>query len=115
MLGYDKMLEEERRGGRPVNQLRTWDEDRRQKKKEIQGKNWFRREGFDVPLFVPHTPHGELARRMKEKEVMNNQGLNIRFMIVAKSGVSFFLKGLIQLGQEYNIQKCICNKTSNIF
>ena len=30
MLGYDKMLEEERRGGRPVNQLRTRDEDRRQ-------------------------------------------------------------------------------------
>ena len=88
MLGYDKMLEEERRGGRPVNQLRTWDEDRRQKKKEIQGKNWFRRGGFDVPLFVPHTPHGELAKRMKEKEVMNNQGRNIRFKIVEKSGVS---------------------------
>ena len=39
-------------------------------------------------MFVPHTPHGELARRMKEKEVMNNQGRNIRFMIVEKSGVS---------------------------
>ena len=88
MLGFDKMLEEERRGERPVNQLRTWDEDRRQKKKELQGKNWYRRGGFDVPLFVPHTPRGELARRMKEKEVMNNQGRNIRFKIVEKSGVS---------------------------
>ena len=88
MMGYDKMLEEERRGGRPVNQLRTWDEDRRQKKKELQGKNWYKRGGFDVPLFVPHTPRGELARRMKEKEEMNNQGRTIRFKIVEKSGVS---------------------------
>ena len=88
MMGFDKMLEEERRGGRPVNQLRTWDEDRRQKKKELQGKNWYKRGGFDVPLFVPHTPRGELARRMKEKEEMNNQGRTIRFKIVEKSGVS---------------------------
>ena len=39
-------------------------------------------------MFVPHTPHGELARRMKEKEVMTHQGLNIRFEIVEKSKVS---------------------------
>ena len=46
------MLDEERRGGRPINQLRTRDKDRRQKKKELQVKNLFRRGGFDVPLFV---------------------------------------------------------------
>ena len=67
MEGYEKMLEIERRGGRPVNRLRSWGEDARQKKKELQGKVWFRRGGHDVPLFVPHTPHGELARRIKEQ------------------------------------------------
>ena len=88
MEGYDKMLETERRGGRPVNRLRSWGEDERQKKKELQSKTWYRAGGFDVPLFVPHTPHGELARRMKEKEVLNNQGRNIRFKIIEKSGVT---------------------------
>ena len=88
MEGYDRMLETERRGGRPVNRLRSWGEDERQKKKELQSKTWYRAGGFDVPLFVPHTPHGELARRMKEKEVLNNQGRNIRFKIIEKSGVT---------------------------
>ena len=86
--GFDKMLEEEQNGGQPINRPRSWEEDRRQKKKELQSKTWYRAGGFDVPLFVPHTPHGELARRMKEKEVLNNQGRNIRFKIIEKSGVT---------------------------
>ena len=88
MEGYDKMLETERRGVRPVNRLRSWGEDERQKKKELQSKTWYRAGGFEVPLFVPHTPHGELARRMKEMEVLNNQGRSIRFKIIEKSGVT---------------------------
>ena len=55
MEGFDKMLEE-RRGGKPINTPRSWEEDQRQKKKELQPKSWFRKGGYDVPLFVPHTP-----------------------------------------------------------
>ena len=68
MTGYDRMLEVERAGGRPVNQPRSWDEDNRQKKKALQSKTWFRKGGFDVPLFVPCTPGGELAKRMTRME-----------------------------------------------
>ena len=64
------------------------DKNRRRKKKELQGKVWFRRGGHDVHVFVPHTPHGELARRIKEKEAQNNQGRKIRFKIVEKSGIT---------------------------
>ena len=88
LSGYDKMLEEERRGGRPVNRPRSWDEDERLKKKELQKKRWFRKGGFYVPLFVPHTPGGELEKRIRLKEAQNNQGRKIRFKIVAKSGVT---------------------------
>merc|ERR1711952_151064 len=52
--GFDKMLEVERSGGRPINRPRSWGEDERQKKKELQSKVWFRAGVFDVPLFVPH-------------------------------------------------------------
>ena len=38
MTGFDKMVEVERSGGRPVNQPRSWDEDKREKKKELKGK-----------------------------------------------------------------------------
>ena len=75
--GFEKMVMEEKNGGRPINQRRTWNEDQRQKKKELQKKNWYRSGGFDVPLFVPHTPNGELAKRMKEVEAKNQQGRKI--------------------------------------
>ena len=88
MVGYDRMVEEERRGGRPINMARTWEEDRRQKNKELQAKNWYRKGGYDVPLFVPHTPGGELARRMRTKEAENNQGRRVRVKIVEKGGVT---------------------------
>ena len=64
MAGYDKMLEEEMRGGRPINMARSWEEDKRQTKKELQKKMWYRKGGYDVPLFVPHTPGGELAKQI---------------------------------------------------
>ena len=79
VVGFDKMLEATTNGGRPINRARSWNEDIRQKKKELQSKNWYRQGGYDVPLFVPHTPRGELAKRMRAKEVENNQGRKIRF------------------------------------
>ena len=49
---------------------------------------WFKKGGFDLPLFVPHTPRGELAKRMRKKEGENNQGRKIRFRIVEKGGIT---------------------------
>ena len=86
--GFDKMLREEESGGRPINRHRSWEEDQRQKKKELQKKKWFRKGGYDVPLFVPHTPRGAMAKAMRAKEAQNNQGRKIRFKIVEKGGVT---------------------------
>ena len=52
----------------------------------MQKYTWYRKGGYDVPLFVPHTPGGELARRMRSKEAENNQGRSVRFKIVEKGG-----------------------------
>ena len=51
-------------------------------------KRWFRKVEYDVPIFVPHTPEGELAKRIKEMEAQNNQGRSIRFRIVEKGGIT---------------------------
>ena len=58
------------RGERPTNRPRPWGEDEKQKKKELQSKVWFQGGGFDVPLLfpTPHTPKGELAKRIREAE-----------------------------------------------
>ena len=88
MEGFDKMLEEERRGGRPINAPKSWEEDRRQRSKEMAPKSWFRKGGYHVPLFVPHTPGEELVKKIKEKEAENNQGRRVRFKIVGRGGVT---------------------------
>ena len=86
--GFDKMLEREANEGVPINKPRTYEEDQRQKKKYSKKKSWFKKGGYDVPLFVPHTPGGELAKRMRRKEAQNNQGRKIRFKIVEKGGIT---------------------------
>ena len=88
MDGFDKMVKVEREGGRPVNRPRSWEEDSRQVKKESKQQNWFRSGGYHVPVFVPHTPGSELARRMRAKEKENNQGRKTRFLIVELGGKS---------------------------
>ena len=102
--GFEKMVMEEKNGGRPINQRRTWNEDQRQKKKELQKKNWYRSGGFDVPLFVPHTPNGELAKRMKEAEARNHQGRKIRFKIIEKGGVT--LENLLRRSNPWSVESC---------
>ena len=70
----------------------------------VQKKNWYRSGGFDVPLFVPHTPNGELAKRMKEAEARNHQGRKIRFKIVEKGGVT--LENLLRRSNPWSEESC---------
>ena len=55
--GYEKMFDIEKSGGRPVNRPRTWEEDRRQRKKELEKRNWLERGGFRFPC-LHLTPQG---------------------------------------------------------
>ena len=41
-----------------------------------------------MPLFVPCTPGGELAKRISNIEKLNNQGRTIRFKVVERRGVT---------------------------
>ena len=41
-----------------------------------------------MPLFIPCTPGGELAKRILNIEQLNNQGRTIRFKIVERRGVA---------------------------
>ena len=48
---------------------------------EMRPKSWFRKGGYDVPLFIPHTPGEELVKRIRAKEAENNQGRRIRYKV----------------------------------
>ena len=71
-------IQREANEGVPINKPRAYKEDQRQRKKGFQKKCWFKKGGYDVPLFVPHSPGGELAKRMRMKEAQNNQYRRIR-------------------------------------
>ena len=84
--GFNKMVEAEKSGGRPVNRPRSWEADKRQQQKYSKKRSWYKGGGHHVPLFVPHTPGSELAKLMRKKEEENNQGRKIRFLIVELGG-----------------------------
>ena len=65
--GYEKMLQVELEGGRPVNRPDSRDRIQRKKKKIVEKKTWYKRGGNDTVLFVPTTPGSILATRIREK------------------------------------------------
>ena len=85
------MKQVEESGGKPINTPRSWEEDVKQKKKHIQKKGWFRRGGFDVPFFVPHTPRGERTSEPRMSENPERPTPNIRTPNVRQS---YLLRGL---------------------
>ena len=92
VTGFEKMVEVEKAGGRPINRPRDWEEDQRQTSKQTNKQNWYRKGGHHVPIFVPHTPGGELASRMRRKEEENNQGRKIRYLICERGGTKIHNK-----------------------
>ena len=57
--GFDKMEKEAESGGKPINRPKSWEEDLRLKKKELQTKTWIRKGGeYDVPPLYPIPQEG---------------------------------------------------------
>ena len=88
LTGYEKMLQVEKQGGRPVNRPDSRDRILRKTKKILEAKTWYRRGGNDTVLFIPTTPNSELATRIREKAMMNNQGRDWQLKVVETSGRS---------------------------
>ena len=85
LKGYEKMLEVEKTGGRPVNRLKkTNREERRQK---LQKKDtWYKEGGFSTVLFVPCTPGGILCKHLKEIETRGREDRQWRVKIIEMGG-----------------------------
>ena len=93
LAGFDKMVAVAASGGRPVNRRSSWERQSRKKSKLAKSLNWHKSGGFDVPIFVPNTPNGELAKQVQAFERMNPQRC-VRFKVVETGGVS--VKSMLQ-------------------
>ena len=77
---FDKKLEDDKNKKTPLFRDKNWKKEERRKEKENKKKQWATKRGHIAPIFVPATPGGELARRMKtiaDKEAKQGIHFNI--------------------------------------
>ena len=80
---YDKKLEEERNGVRPMYRPKSWKKKERRETKRNKKLNWATSKGHIAPIFVPTTPGSVLLKQMRkvaEKEV--KEGIKFKIMEV---------------------------------
>ena len=82
---YDTKVDEEKNNTRPLYRPKDWQKEERSKKKKDKKRDWSTKGGHIAPIFIPSTPRGELARRMK-KVVENEKKAGINFKIVEMGG-----------------------------
>ena len=84
LTGWDKMVAEQERGGRPINRPRHYEERKRREEKWKKKTNWFKTGGYTTVLFRPWTPNGELARRWREVEEKGAATRGWRYLAVQR-------------------------------
>ena len=82
---YKKKIEDEERGIRPLFRPKFWRREARKKEKERKKKEWGTKKGHIAPIFVPTTPGGELAKKMRNIAHKRSED-GIHFNIVEVGG-----------------------------
>ena len=115
VTAWEKQLEMDRSGERPLYRPREWNKEVRTKKKEYKKRGWFRKLGGktnDFSLFCPASPGGRLAAKWRKEvdEVRSSSGGLIRGYVAEKSGIP--LSALLynnQLDEKDLCGKADCN------
>ena len=100
---YDKMVEDDRIGLRPLYRPKDFERVKRQKEKQKKKTNWSNKGGFVAPIFVPPTPNGELAAQLRtiaEKEAE----AGVQFKIVETGGIT--VKRMLQISNPMGTLGC---------
>ena len=115
LTAWEKQVEMDRAGERPLYRPREWQREERAKKKEFKRSGWFRQLGGktnDFSLFCPASPGGKLAAKWREvvDEVRQSSGGLVRGYVAEKSGTP--LSALLfnnQPGEKDLCEKVDCN------
>ena len=100
IAGFEKMVEEERRGGRPINAPREWNKAERRTKKMTKKINWYKGGGYSAVMFVPWTPHSELIRRFRNIEASGAEHRGFKIKMVEGCGTT--IKSILQKSDPWN-------------
>ena len=73
LSGYNKILEAEKSGVRPLYRLKSWKAAECKQKKREKKKNWLG-PFWNSCIFIPPTPGSELKKRMQQVEEITRFG-----------------------------------------
>ena len=88
---YDKMVQDDQDGVRPIYRPKDWNVVARRKEKEKKKNDWSTRGGHVAPIFVPPTPNGELAKAIREITDREAEA-GVLFKIIETGGVKVLSK-----------------------
>ena len=84
---YDKMVNDDKDGTRPLYRPKEWNIVARRKEKEIKKYDWSTRGGHIAPIFVPPTPNSELAQMLKTIADSEAEA-GVHFKVIETGGLS---------------------------
>ena len=91
LKAFDKMVEEDKKGNKPLYRNRSWNRENRLQSKENKRNNWYMEDkktenSYKSILFVPPTPGSGLLKELRNREEELNKNKNERIKIVEKGG-----------------------------
>ena len=105
---YQKMLEDDTNGVKPLYRSREWNKEERQASKNRKKINWWNTESSKVQyktiLFVPPTPGGVLAKELRKREEEMNRNNSERIKIEEKGGLK--IKDILTSKDPFKKSKC---------
>ena len=108
MKAYQKMLEEDKNGTKPLYRSRNWNEEERQASKTKKKFNWWNTEKskiqYKTVLFVTPTPGGVLAKALRKREEELNRNNPERIKIEEKGGLK--IKDILTSKNPFEKSKC---------
>ena len=92
---FEKMVEEDKSGKKPLHRNRSWNKENRTKDKENKKNNWYKidknseksEKQFTIILFVPPTPGSELLKDIKKRAEDLNKNEKDRIKFIEKGGI----------------------------
>ena len=109
LKAFQKMVEDDRNGVKPLYRSREWNAEDRQKSKSKKRFNWWNNEKAEIQyasvLFVTPTPGGELAKALRQREQELNKNSKERIKIEEKGGLK--MKDILCSKNPFKKSKCV--------
>ena len=108
LKAYQKMVEDDSNGVKPMYRNREWNKEERQTHKSKKRSNWWNTDKsktqYKTVLFVTPTPGGQLMKELQKREAELNKNNQDRIKIVEKGGLK--IKNILCAKNPFKKPRC---------